>query len=73
MPFLHGDASASIADKFHRRQFVFAYMGGFRGGFTAEAAFCFVAAGIAQVSRIFGYCTTVFTCMSHNLPPFTTI
>jgi hypothetical protein len=69
MLLFHGDAPAAVTDKFHRRQLILAYMSGihFRG--TAETAFGLVSAGVAQMPRIVGYGTAIFTRIGHDLPP----
>jgi hypothetical protein len=33
---------------------------------AAEAAFGFIAAGIAQMARFVGYCSAIFACVSHH-------
>ena len=70
MLLLHGYPPAAFADIFHCRQFVFTDMGMVDAGSTAEAAFFLIAAGIAQMSRIIGYGTTIFTCIRHRDSPF---
>jgi hypothetical protein len=66
MSFFHGDPAASVAHKFHGRQLIFAYVGGLCFRRSAEAAFCFIAAGIAQMTRRISHRTAGFTCICHN-------
>jgi hypothetical protein len=80
MLLFHGYAPTTAAHKLHRRQFVFTEVRMIRLSRTAEAAFGFIAARIApaeaafgfiaariaQVARFVGYCSAVFTCVSHH-------
>jgi hypothetical protein len=67
---LHGYPPAAFADIFHCRQFVFADMGMVDTGSAAKAACFAIAAGIAQMPRLIGYGTTIFTCIRHRDSPF---
>jgi hypothetical protein len=49
MGLLHGHAAASIADKFHFRQFVLADVLGVNFRCAAETAFFFIPARITQM------------------------
>jgi hypothetical protein len=70
MVFFHGHPAATAADKFHRGQFIFAYMGLIHTWGAAEAALFFISAGIAQMSRLVGNRTAVFACIGHIHTPF---
>jgi len=60
MILFHGHPAAATANKFHRCQFILAYMGLINTRGTAEAAFFFITAGIAQMSRFIGNRAAVF-------------
>jgi len=66
----HGNPTAAVTNKLHRRQFAFAHMAlvDFRG--SAERAFLAIVTGVAKVPRVFGYRATSFTGMGHLQPPF---
>jgi len=60
MVLFHGNPAAATANKFHRRQFILAYMRLINTRGTAEAAILFITAGIAQMPRLFGNRPAVF-------------
>jgi hypothetical protein len=66
----HCDTTAAVTNKFHGRQFAAAHVGlvNFRG--SAERAFLAIAAGVAQMARIFGHRAASFTGMGHIQPPY---
>jgi hypothetical protein len=70
MVFFHGHPATATANKFHRGQFILAYMGLINTRGTAEAAFFIITARIAQMPRFLGYCTAAFTCIRHIESPF---
>jgi hypothetical protein len=70
MLLFHGHPATTIANKFHGRQFILAYMGLIDAGRTTEAAFFCITAGIAQMARLFGNRATAFTCIWHFVSPF---
>jgi hypothetical protein len=70
MLLFHRYPTATIADVFHRRQFILADVPGFHFRRPAETAFFLVIAWIAQMSRGFGHRTAILTCVSHNRSPF---
>jgi hypothetical protein len=47
MALFHGHAATATANKFHCRQFIFAYMFGIRIRCAAKAAFCIITTGAA--------------------------
>jgi hypothetical protein len=65
MLLFHCHATAAAAHKLHFRQLVLANMGVIRLGSTAETAFGFVAARIAQMTGLAGHRATTFTCIRH--------
>jgi hypothetical protein len=65
--FLHGHTPASLTNKFHSRQFVFADMFGVRLRCSAEAALGFVVTGVAKMAGCIGNCAAIFTCVRHWL------
>jgi hypothetical protein len=67
MPLFHGYPSATIADKFHGRQFILTYMLRIDCRGSAEAAFCLITTGITQVSRFIGYGSAAFTRICHGI------
>jgi len=60
MILFHGHPAAATANKFHRRQFILAYMGLVDTWSTAEAAIFFITAGVAQMPRLVGNRAAVF-------------
>jgi hypothetical protein len=60
MVLFHGHPAAATANKFHRRQFILAYMGLVDTRGTAEAAIFFITAGVAQMPRRVGDRAAVF-------------
>jgi hypothetical protein len=60
MVLFHGHPAAATANKFHRRQFILAYMGLFNIRGAAEAAIFFITAGVAQMPRLIGDRAAVF-------------
>jgi hypothetical protein len=60
MVLFHGHPATATTDKFHRRQFILAYMGLVDTWGTAEAAIFFITAGIAQMPRRIGNRAAVF-------------
>jgi len=60
MVLFHGHPAAATANKFHRRQFILAYMGLVDSWGTAEAAIFFITAGVAQMPRLVGNRAAVF-------------
>jgi hypothetical protein len=66
MLLFHSYASTTAAHKLHLRQFIFTKVGMIRLSRPAEAAFGFIAAGIAQMARFVGYCSAIFACVSHH-------
>jgi hypothetical protein len=73
MFLLHCHASAAVADKLHRCQFVFALMGVIRFGGSTETAFLFITARIAQVTGFVGNRSATFTRIRHHKPPMISI
>jgi hypothetical protein len=70
MVLFHGHPATATTNKFHRGQFILTYMGLINTRGTAEAAFFFITARIAQMPRLFGYRTAAFTCIRHIDSPF---
>jgi hypothetical protein len=70
MVLFHGHPAAATANKFHRGQFILAYMGLIDTRGTAEAAIFFITARIAQMPRLIGYRAAAFTCIRHIESPF---
>jgi hypothetical protein len=60
MVLFHGHPATASTDKFHRRQFILAYMGLVDTWGTAEAAIFFITAGVAQMPRLIGNRAAVF-------------
>jgi hypothetical protein len=69
MALFYSHPATAIANKFHRGQFILAYMGLINTRGTAEAAFFGIAARIAQMPRLFGHRTAAFTCICHIESP----
>jgi hypothetical protein len=69
MTLLHGNTAASVADKFHGCQLVFANMlrVDLRG--AAEAAFFLIVARITEVTGCLGHRATIFTGIGHVHSP----
>ncbi len=65
MVLFHGHPATATANKFHRGQFILAYMDLVNTWGTAEAAIFFITARIAQMPRFIGYRTATFTCIHH--------
>jgi hypothetical protein len=65
MPLFHGNPSAPGAYVLHGRKLFFTYVGGIHMGCAAEAALGPVATGIAQMSGLFCYRTTIFARIGH--------
>ena len=70
MVFFHGHPATATANKFHRRQFILAYMGVVNTRGTTEAAILCITAGTAQMPRVIGHRPAVFTGMCHLGSPF---
>jgi hypothetical protein len=70
MVLFHGHSATATTDKFHRRQFILANMGLINTRSTAEAAFFFITAGIAQMPRRIGNRAAVFACICHIESPY---
>jgi hypothetical protein len=67
---LHCNATAAVTDKLHGRQLAFAHVGVVDVRGPTEGAFLAIAAGVAQVARIFGHRAASFTGMGHIQPPY---
>jgi uncharacterized circularly permuted ATP-grasp superfamily protein len=67
---VHGHTAAAFTNKLHGAELSCAHVGMRRFRGAAETAFLPVPAGIAQMARIIGYGTAIFTCMSHGMPPY---
>ena len=68
--FLHGHATAAVADKFHGGQLVLADMFGLHLGSPAKTAFFLIPARVAQMTRRIGDGAAAFTRICHCLAPF---
>jgi hypothetical protein len=66
----HCDTTATVTDKLHGRQLAFAHVSLVDVRRATERAFLAIAAGVAQVARIFGHRTASFTGMGHIQPPY---
>jgi hypothetical protein len=66
MTILHGNPSAAFADIFHGCQLVLAHVAVVHLRCSTKAAFGFVTARIAEMSRFIGNRTTVFACVCHD-------
>ena len=67
---LHCHSSATGTDIFHRCQFIFAHMGGINLRGATKTALARIPTGVAQMSRLLRYRTTILTRICHDSTPF---
>ena len=65
----HGNAATAIADVLHGGQLALAHVSMVDFRCSTEGAILVIAAGIAEVSGVFGHRTTLFTGIGHRAPP----
>ncbi len=70
VPLLHSHSPATGTDIFHRCQFILAHMGGIHFGGATKTALARVPTGVAQMSRLLRYRTTILTTICHHATPF---
>jgi hypothetical protein len=70
MTLLHSHSSATGTDIFHGCQFILAHMGGINLRSATKTALARIPAGVAQMSRLLRYRTTILTSICHDSTPF---